>query len=65
MEYIIDHKEELVDETNHYLHVIISAGADDCSIAKEEDLIELNTIMTYGTPNFRTGCVAYMSKKDE
>lgn len=61
----MDHKEEITDKDNHYLHVILTVGPDEVSKSKIQDLIELNTIMTYGTNNFQTACIAYNCKSNQ
>lgn len=59
-------KEEIIhDETNQYLHIIITSDHDTSSKTNITELIDLNQVMTTVATNFKCAHINFMGKENE
>lgn len=59
-----DHQDLVRDQKNHYLHIIVAPGKDNCSECKLQDLLELNTMLKFCVKYFQTAIIQYNCKSD-
>lgn len=53
---------QLIDNTNRYLHVILTSKQDDCSQSTLNDLYRLNMTMASCAKYFKTAFIQYQAR---